>query len=105
MADLTLGRAARSVSCYEVHELSGSETDLGLRFSSDSFDDVVEFVFAYLDRHDPHREGKVQALEVFAHGESVWSYRHADSFDEVDLVQHWGFDPTKRWHGPPAYSR
>jgi hypothetical protein len=104
MAETIFGRAARPVS-YEVHELTKSEADLGLRYASESFDDVVEFVFSYLAEHDPRREGAVQALEVYADGESVWSYRHEEDVPEVDLVGRWGFDPTKHWHGPPAYVR
>jgi hypothetical protein len=102
MAETIFGRAARPV--YEVHELTRGETDLGLRYASDSLDTAVEFAFAYLDEHDPDRSGAVKGLEVLKAGESVWSYRHAD-VAEVDLVRKWGFDPTKHWHGPPAYSR
>lgn len=92
---------------YEVHEGFGTEPslDAGLRFESSDFGAAVDFVFSYLERRDPRREGVVIALEIVrvagAERETVWSYSYGEAAGKPgDSVGVWGFDVTRPWASP-----
>ena len=76
MAEL-LRRAARQYELHEIHE-GTLRLDLGLRAECDRYDEAVDAAFAYLEEHDPQREGRVTALEiVHVNGDArrtVWTY-------------------------------
>ena len=100
----TARRAARHYELHEVHE-GALRLDLGVRAECDTFDDAVEAAFAYLEEHDPAREGKVGGLEILeVSGDergTVWAYSSTGSeADTPDLVGRWGFDVTRPWRGP-----
>ena len=100
----TLRRAARHYELHEVHE-GALRLDLGVRAECDTFDEAVEAAFAYLEQHDPAREGKVEGLEILevsgAGRRTVWAYDVSRSGAATpDLVGRWGFDVTRSWRGP-----
>ena len=100
----TTRRAARHYELHEVHE-GALRLDLGVRAECDTFDEAVEAAFAYLEAHDPARDGNVEALEILeVDGESrgtVWAYSSSRSdVGATDLVAHWGFEVTRPWRGP-----
>jgi hypothetical protein len=100
----TLRRAARHYELHEVHE-GALKLDLGLRAECDTFDEAVEAAFAYLEEHDPARDGKVHGLEILeVNGDvrgTVWAYSSSRSnLASTDLVGRWGFDVTRPWRGP-----
>ncbi len=102
MAELESHAAWRTV--YEVRETRGV-LDLGVQYSSDDFQDAVEFALDYLAEHDPERSGTVVALRVDRiRGEArtaVWRYESADAQEPVlEPLRIWGFDITRRWRGP-----
>lgn len=91
---------------YEVHEGFGSEPslDAGLRFESSDFGAAVDFVFSYLERRDPRREGVVLSLEIVrvagAERETVWNYSYGEAATSPkNSVGVWGFDVTRPWAG------
>jgi hypothetical protein len=103
MAEI-LRRAARHYELHEVHE-GALRLDLGVRAECDTFDEAVEAAFAYLEEHDPGRDGKVNALEIVevngAVCGTVWAYSSSGSAaGPTDLVGRWGFDVTRPWRGP-----
>jgi hypothetical protein len=100
-------RHAAGRSKYEVHEVLGKDPglDLGSRFECSEYLDAFDFALDFLQEHDPRREGKVSGLAIeHVHGterKTVWAYHHGEpDLAPADLVAHWGFDPTRRWHGP-----
>ena len=100
----TLSRAARHYELHELHE-GALRLDLGVCAECETFDEAVEAAFAYLETHDPARDGKVEALEILeVDGESrgtVWAYSSSRSgVGAMDLVGHWGFEVTRPWRGP-----
>ena len=103
MAENQSHAAGQSFAVHESMKLHPG-LDLGLRHTSDSFEDASEFAFEFLDEHDPDREGRVSALEIVRIGpesrETVWRYEYNGSpsghQDPIDL---WGFDVTT-WRGP-----
>jgi hypothetical protein len=100
-----LRRAARHYELHEIHE-GALRLDLGLRAECDTYDEAVEAAFAYLEDHDPRREGKVSALEIVqVDGETrrtVWAYSaNTRNARTQDLLGRWGFDVTRAWTGPP----
>ena len=102
----TLRRAARHYELHEVHE-GALRFDLGVRAEHATYDEAVEAAFAYLEEHDPSREGKVEGLEIvqFDGDErvTVWAYSSTTNTVHADeLVGRWGFDVTRNWHGPPS---
>jgi hypothetical protein len=100
-------RHAAGGSRYEVHEILEGDPalDLGLRHESADFGSAIEFVFDFLERRDPRREGAVSALEIVrvdgSRRETVWNYNHSASDDlPRNTVGVWGFDVTRPWQGP-----
>ena len=80
------------------------ELDLGLRHTCETYIDAVEYAFDFLDEHDPHREGRVSALEIVRVGpeacETVWRYEHNGSpHGHQAPRERWGFD-ANAWRGP-----
>jgi hypothetical protein len=105
MADETRHAAGRSI--YEVHEVLGRDPglDLGSRYECADYLEAFDFALDFLQEHDPHREGKVDGLDIKqvsgSGRETVWAYRHGEQdAAPADLVALWGWDPTRRWQGP-----
>jgi hypothetical protein len=108
MAEMDFRHAAWQ-SGYEVRE--GLESvpglDLGLRHRCDDYLEAVDFALAFVDEHDPGREGLVSMLEIVKldadRRETVWRYRTSEARRGLeDPKDVWGFDVTQRWSGPPA---
>ena len=95
---------------YAVYELlhGRSALDPRLHSESDSFDEAVDYALTFLDRADPDRTGRVEALEIARREgttrETVRTYRHERDYVPTNLVDRWGFDVTRRW-GPPRATR
>jgi hypothetical protein len=105
MAEL-LRRAARQYELHEIHE-GTLRLDLGLRAECDRYDEAVDAAFAYLQEHDPQREGRVAALEIVqvdgGTRRTVWAYSATTGTARAqDLRGRWGFDVTRPWTGPPS---
>ena len=101
-------RHAAGRATYEVREVRDGDptVDLGLLFRCTDYVHAVEFVFEYLGRRDPQRDGTVGGLQVVKNGdgkrETVWAYSHAAQANRPDPVRKWGFDVTRHWQGPVA---
>ena len=99
-------RHAAGQATYEVREGADEAyaREGGLLFRCTDYGRAVEFAFEYLANRDPDRDGTVAALEVVKNDrgkrEAVWTYSHAAQANRVDPVRKWGFDVTRRWHGP-----
>jgi hypothetical protein len=99
-------RHAAGQATYEVREGAGDTlaADGGILFRCTDYARAVEFAFEYLANRDPHRDGTIAALEVVKNDrgkrETVWTYSHAAQANRIDPVAKWGFDVTRRWHGP-----
>jgi hypothetical protein len=95
---------------YAVYELLHGRPALDprLRSEADSFEEAVDYALMFLDRADPDRTGRVEALEIVrtegTRRETVWTYRHEPGYVPASLVDRWGFDVTRRW-GPPRAAR
>lgn len=108
MAETHVRHAAAGQPTYEVHELMEGDPplELALRYSTTDYGAAVEYAFEYLQHRDPRREGDVSALEIVrvdsdGKRESVWQYSHShQTTARAELVGHWGFDVTRRWHTP-----
>jgi hypothetical protein len=103
-------RHAAGRPTYAVYELLHGRPALDprLRRECDSFEEAVDFALTFLDRTDPDRSGRVQALEIVkcegSRRTTAWTYRHEPGYVPTDLVSKWGFDVTRRW-GPPSAAR
>lgn len=78
--------------------------DLGPRHTCSTFLDAAEFAIEFLDEHDPHREGRVSALEIVRESpepaETVWRYEHdGTETGHQDPRKMWGFD-ANAWKDP-----
>ena len=103
-------RHAAGRPTYAVYELLRGRPALDprLRSESNSFEEAVDYALTFLDRADPDRAGRVEALEIVRHEgtarETVWTYRYEPGYVPTNLVDRWGFDVTRRW-GPPRGAR
>ena len=103
-------RHAAGRPTYAVYELPSGRPALDprLRSESDSFEEAVDYALTFLDRSDPDRTGRVEALEIVRRDgtaqETVWTYRYEPDYVPESLVSRWGFDVTRRW-GPPKAAR
>ena len=100
-------RHAAWQSGYEIRE--GLEAvpglDLGLRHHCTDYLDAVDFALAFVDEHDPLREGLVSQVDIVKvrgeRRETVWRYRWSEAEKGLaDPKDVWGFDVTERWYGP-----
>ena len=103
-------RHAAGRPTYAVYELLHGRPAIGprLRGECDGFEEAVDYALTYLDRTDPDRTGRVDALEIVklegTTRETVWTYRYEPGYVPTDLVSRWGFDVTRPW-GPPRAAR
>jgi hypothetical protein len=104
-------RHAAGQATYEVSEVLDGDpsVELGVLFRCADYVHAVEFVFDFLERRDPRREGTVGGLLVVKHEqgrrETVWAYSHSAQESRPDPARKWGFDVTRRWQLPPASLR
>jgi hypothetical protein len=100
-------RHAAWQSGYEVRE--GLESvpglDLGTRHRCTDYLDAVEFALAFVDEHDPLREGLVSWLEIIKvdgdRRSTVWHYSASEAQrGHEDPTEVFGFDVTAPWYGP-----
>ncbi|HYY33751.1 MAG TPA: hypothetical protein VE693_09270 [Gaiellaceae bacterium] len=100
-------RHAAGQATYEVREVLGGDpaADLGVLYRCADYANAVEFALEFLERRDPHREGKVGGLQVVkgenGTRETVWTYVHSAQETRLENPIHrWGFDVTRHWQGP-----
>jgi hypothetical protein len=99
-------RHAAGQETYEVREVRGEDpaVDLGVLYCCRDYANAVEFALEFLERRDPHREGKVGGLRVVkgrnGTRETVWTYSPTAEESRIDPARRWGFDVTRHWQGP-----
>jgi hypothetical protein len=102
-------RHAAGRPTYAVYELLQGRPALDphLRSECGSFEEAVDYALMFLDREDPDRRGRVEALEIMriegTRRETVWTYRYEPDY-AANLIDRWGFDATRRW-GPSRAAR
>jgi hypothetical protein len=94
-------RHAAGRPTYAVYELVQGRPALDPRLHSecDGFEEAVDCALRFLDRTDPERTGRVEALEIVRREgtkrETVWTYRYEPGYLRANPLDRGGFDVTR----------
>jgi hypothetical protein len=103
-------RHAAGRPTYAVYELFEGRPALDPRLHSecDGFEEAVDCALRFLDRTDPERTGRVEALEIVRREgttrETVWTYRYEPGYLRANPVDRWG-STSRAWHPTPRSTK